>query len=307
MRPETHEIGRSAGASRVRLVRYAPTEKQLLHAHPSASLTLILSGEIEERSGSKTAHGVAFDVVVKPAGVEHSDAFGPRGARTLQLLLSKEDETCTEDSGHRLGAWRWIRGGSVGLALLRVLASAASDGSTRGPRVAGAELDALLAEVLAAIDPPAPRRGGHAPCWLLRVRSALEEDSIPIGSLALSQGVHPVHLAREFRRHFGTAPTAYRRDARVRRAVSSLAASPRGLAEAAVEAGYADQAHMTRELHQALGATPGAVRDLLARLHRPPLPPPSPASTSCSTDPIPRTGVRQRWIRSRPEEQRAGS
>jgi AraC-like DNA-binding protein len=68
-------------------------------------------------------------------------------------------------------------------------------------------------------------------------------------------------MARAFRRHFGTSPYRYltmRRLDQVR-AISRTSAS---LAEAALDAGFADQAHMTRQFKQAFGLTPGRWRDL---------------------------------------------
>jgi AraC-like DNA-binding protein len=48
------------------------------------------------------------------------------------------------------------------------------------------------------------------------------------------------------------------------RAVRSLLATNTSLAEAAVDAGFADQAHLTRVFRSIMGATPGQYRAALA-------------------------------------------
>jgi AraC family transcriptional regulator len=76
--------------------------------------------------------------------------------------------------------------------------------------------------------------------------------------------VHPVHLAREFRRHFGLSPSEHRRRGRLRRAGRLLADSKVTLVDAAMAAGYSDQAHMTRDLRSATGLTPRGLRRMAA-------------------------------------------
>jgi AraC-like DNA-binding protein len=62
-------------------------------------------------------------------------------------------------------------------------------------------------------------------------------------------------LTRQFRRAFGTSPDRYRTR---RRLDLARAAIERGtsLAQAALEAGFADQSHLTRQFKQAFGLTP---------------------------------------------------
>ena len=68
-------------------------------------------------------------------------------------------------------------------------------------------------------------------------------------------------MARAFRRHFGTSPYRYvtmRRLDHVRAALRTH----NSLADAAADAGFADQSHMTRQFKQALGISPGRWRQL---------------------------------------------
>ena len=66
--------------------------------------------------------------------------------------------------------------------------------------------------------------------------------------------------ARAFRRAYGVPVTEYARRLRVRAAADRVASTEQPLARIACEAGFADQAHLTRELRRATGLTPGALR-----------------------------------------------
>jgi AraC-like DNA-binding protein len=61
-------------------------------------------------------------------------------------------------------------------------------------------------------------------------------------------------LRRLFLEHTGVTPKVFARIARMRRALELIETEP--LAEAALEAGYADQAHLTKELKDLVGMTP---------------------------------------------------
>jgi AraC-like DNA-binding protein len=65
-----------------------------------------------------------------------------------------------------------------------------------------------------------------------------------------------MHVNRIFQRAFGLAPHAFLNAARVRRACDLLRQGI-SIAEAAVAAGFADQAHFSRRFKRIYGVTPG--------------------------------------------------
>lgn len=86
-----------------------------------------------------------------------------------------------------------------------------------------------------------------------------------VGTLAAVSGVHPRTLERRFRIRVGVSPKRFLRVERVRYAAVLLRRgwSPTG---AALEAGYADGAHLARECRALLDASPGAFRPPVAFL-----------------------------------------
>ncbi|MEU4516612.1 AraC family transcriptional regulator [Nonomuraea wenchangensis] len=123
------------------------------------------------------------------------------------------------------------------------------------------EVAVLVADALRrhAGDPARDGAGPLAVAALARVRELIAADPagrLTVAELERASGLDRWTLARQFRAAFGTSPTRFRTMRRldvVRRALRH--GTP--LREAALEAGFADQAHMTRMFKRAYGLTPG--------------------------------------------------
>lgn len=108
------------------------------------------------------------------------------------------------------------------------------------------------------------RRGGTAGDGLagaLAERLNVEHGAVSVGSLADDFGLSERQLSRRCTAAFGYGPKVLGRVVRLQSALSLLG---RGesfpLARVAADAGYSDQAHLTREVHSLTGLTPTAVR-----------------------------------------------
>ena len=150
-----------------------------------------------------------------------------------------------------------------------------------------AELNDAVVPIDEALGPPGERlvqRLAETPTWEERLRlldEALGGDAVPElwpevawlrGQLAASHGQARVealmdetgwsrrHVTERFRRQLGLSPKAYARLLRFEHATSLLSrpATPCTLAQVAVEAGYYDQSHLTRDFVALAGLTPGA-------------------------------------------------
>ena len=104
--------------------------------------------------------------------------------------------------------------------------------------------------------PPGPDRRVAA-----RIRELLQDGAgdLTADDLAVAAGCSRYAAYRAFTQAYGLAPSDYQRQLRVRAARRLLIAgvSP---ARAAAEAGFADQAHLTRWFRRYYGVTPGAYR-----------------------------------------------
>ncbi|MCC6993165.1 MAG: AraC family transcriptional regulator [Deltaproteobacteria bacterium] len=127
----------------------------------------------------------------------------------------------------------------------------------RAPATPRAALDALEAALLghlARVARPDPR--------VAHAAAALFAPAPPdVGTLAGRLGWSRQHLTRAFQHHIGLGPKQLGRIARLQRAILHLQHAPgAALAEAALDLGYADQAHMCRDFQDLAGVSPTTAR-----------------------------------------------
>ncbi|MDX1623621.1 MAG: AraC family transcriptional regulator [Gemmatimonadota bacterium] len=246
----------SAEAFRVQEIHYPPDYRQAPHAHDTTGITLVLGGEIRETASRREEEASSLSVVVKPAGTVHADRVGPRGAWTVRVEIL--DEKALLGDARDLGPWRWLHAGPGVRPLLGLRRALAGDPAGPDPEEAVAE---LLGEVTDADGP----NGHTSPGWVRRAREAIEDragEGIRVRDLAAELEVHPVSLTRAFRRAYGVPVSVYRRRVRLRRAAARISATAQRLSRIAHATGYADHAHMSREVRESTGLTPTRLREL---------------------------------------------
>jgi AraC-like DNA-binding protein len=124
-----------------------------------------------------------------------------------------------------------------------------------GPADALRSLSSLLAARRAALRAPDP--------VVAAAVAALGRHPARISEIARCVALSERQLQRRFREHVGYGPKTLQRVLRFQRALRGLAtgdAASRDLAWHAAAAGYADQAHLTREVHALSGLTPLQLR-----------------------------------------------
>jgi AraC-like DNA-binding protein len=123
-------------------------------------------------------------------------------------------------------------------------------------------IESLLLELL-AVASATPARERRMPGWMRLVREMLHggwRDTVRTAEAAAMAGVHPVYLARVFRRIAGCTLAEYVFRLRVQFACRRLAQPEVHLSTLALEAGFADQSHFTRVFKRVTGITPAAFR-----------------------------------------------
>jgi AraC-like DNA-binding protein len=131
-----------------------------------------------------------------------------------------------------------------------------------------------LAEALLDVDPStgagatAIRLDGSA---IARARQLLDAQTTRVirsSELEAATGLTRYDLARQFRLAFGTSPYRYSLMRRLDRARAELRRNRR-LADVALAAGFADQAHLSRRFRSAYGLTPARYRALAGQVTDP--------------------------------------
>lgn len=155
---------------------------------------------------------------------------------------------------------------------INAMLSRALDAAFRVP-LESLAVDSLLMDLAQGL--MAGERGGVGPANSRRVdvraveraRQFLDAEKTRVvhsRELEAVTGLTRYDLARQFRTMFGTSPYRYLIMRRLELA-RTLMHETRSLVEVALEAGFADQAHLTRTFRSAFGLTPARYRALRAR------------------------------------------
>jgi AraC family transcriptional regulator len=230
------------------------------HAHEHACIVMLMEGSFVERFGHRTISCANPVALYKPAGERHANEYGRAGARFLivEILPRRLDRLrlCGD-------VWDGIR--AVQDARMVDLAASLHRELAHADAYSTMSIEGLVYEVCAGLG-----RGcsldtdSVAPLWLRRVRDALDESFTQrhcICDLAEQARVHPDHLSRLFRRHFGVLIGTYIRNRRLDWAAKQLATTSASLADLAIRSGFADQSEFTRRFREYHGMTPGRYRE----------------------------------------------
>ena len=121
-------------------------------------------------------------------------------------------------------------------------------------------IESLVTEVIVFASRLARKSGNR---WAERARRLIEEEfasPLSLGGIASAVGVHPVHLARQFRAAHGCTVGEYIRRVRVAFARRELVMTDKPIAEIALSAGFFDQSQLTKTFKRVTGRTPAAYR-----------------------------------------------
>ncbi len=249
---------RRIGGLVLTLCRYEPGLSEPWHVHANPTFFLLVAGRQRDCSRQMEFDQDPLTAVFHPTTEPHSGFVGPRGMVGLNV---EYDHTWLDSHGigkQELGGYQPLASIWSRLAFIQLLGNA-----FRETPVARGDIETIALELLDPVFrfPFSPRR--TTPPWLHRAMSMLRDQfrsPITLRIVAAEVGVHPVHLARVFRREKGCSVSEYLRALRVAEASRLIVDAGRPLAEAACEAGFADQPHLCRVFSSTFGFTPKTLR-----------------------------------------------
>jgi AraC family transcriptional regulator len=233
------------GSSEISDVVFAPGSRLTWHFHPHTCLAVVIGGSVRKRFPRLEEDATDGTVIEMPAEERHEDLFGRDGARIVVL-----------ESDDRPGTLRCFRDWRA-----TVLAHRVSRELARPDAFTSLALEGLALEIEVAV--ARERAGRHHEPRLDAVREMLLDDlSSPpsLSSIAREIGLHPSHLARLFRAHYGESIGEHGRRLRLEWVAYLLERSDEELASIATRSGFSDQSHLTREFKRHYGVTPGRYR-----------------------------------------------
>ena len=230
-----------------------------LHAHENAFLYFVVEGVCEDVSRRMARVVGPSTLVFHAAGESHSNRWHGAAGRAFHIDISQARATAIRTYAPLRDSPIELKGGVAPWLANRLYAE-----YRRADHVSLLAMEGLALEILAELSRhPAGGPECTPPPWLLRARDLLHArftEDLSLDQIASSVGIHPVHLARVFRRHFGCTPGDYLRKLRVESACRRLASSDVPLCEIALAAGFADQSHFTRTFRRLMRMTPGQFR-----------------------------------------------
>jgi len=228
------------------------------HDHEEASFCLVTSGSVVETCDQRSYELGEGSVMLRPAGSVHANTFGPEGADLLIGGLAPDEATPGHLGGHLVRRISHFTDGPVTFLALRIYRELMTQDDLTPVIV-----DGLVRELLVL----AMRQEDHGvrstPPWLRHVRERIRDEfveGVSVRDMAEEAGVHPSHLSRAFKKHYGVVIGDYVRHLRVDRAADALLTTDRSIALIAHESGFFDQPHLTRVFRRHFGLTPGRFR-----------------------------------------------
>lgn len=198
------------------------------HRHDEAYVAVVLAGGYEEAGETGRRRLAPGEVAVHEAFAGHRNGVDPRGAVVLNLPVLD------------------LPGGFGRIADPDALARIAERDPIAAALMLRETLHPLAAELLDWPDDLA--------------RALADEPQISLSAWAAERGLAAETLSRGFQRVFGLSPKRFRFEHRARRALRGLADGDAPLAFVALDAGFADQAHMSHAVTAFTGWSPGAWR-----------------------------------------------
>ena len=234
---------------------YPPNLDLSKHEHEQVYFSVVLEGAYDENFGARARSCRPLTFTFHPSGESHSDCFHRTGGR----IFSVELERSWIDRMHELSpliedSFAFDGGVLPKLALKMYREFRDLD------ELSHLTIEGLSLEVIAET---ARRRtyklDRKPPRWLSDARELLQEhfaEPLTLSLIAQQVGVHPVHLAREFRRHYQLTVGEFIRKRRVEYACQQLSTSNRPLADIAMAAGFSQQSHFSKTFKRFTGMTP---------------------------------------------------
>jgi AraC family transcriptional regulator len=194
-----------------------------------------------------------------PVGEVHSDQFHERGAREFNIEIIDHRLRNLCERSRFLEYSVQMHRGKPGWVAARIYSEFRLMDDLSWLAIEGLTIE-LIAEIARYGAKPLSRK--PLP-WLSQVEDIIHSrytERLTLNELARSVGVHPVHVAREFRRRVGCTIGQQIRQLRIEHASRMLAKGNISLAEIALASGFADQSQFTKTFTYLVGMPPSRFR-----------------------------------------------
>ena len=239
--------------------RYTPRLTLPHHSHQSSYFGFVLKGTYTEECQQKSRTCYPSMIVYHPAGESHAQYFDNTPVHLFRIELDQarlrslrrtDFDPESPDAGNGL---------AVGLSQKLYNELCEPDAMSH------LAVEGLALELIATLARGKSARSitRQPPRWLAQAHDFIKSHflkHLTLEEIAMTAGVHPVTVVREFRRHYGCTIGEMVRHERIEFACSELAQSEKSLTEIALSAGFHDQSHFTKTFKRLTDTTPSRYR-----------------------------------------------
>lgn len=242
-------------------INYTPNCSFPTHIDRHSRISIVLNGKLKETVGNIEEYATSASMVYKPKDVEHSNLFGPQGARIISLGF-RDDHLLKEWSPKDIDHWQWhhhFKHTPLSNSLLNTLWQESSIEA----------IEDCAFDLIANMHPSLKSTPLLSyPSWLDKVEEYIHDDyshNLRVKDLAAELNIHPVYLSRVFRRKYGQSVKEYIHDVRIQRTIEVLAETEAPIVQVALDHGFADQSHLNRVFKSRMGTTPWNYRRMIQK------------------------------------------
>jgi AraC-like DNA-binding protein len=226
------------------------------HTHQLPFLCLLLEGRYEEEAAGAAVRYEPLTLVFHPARLAHRDRVYP-GSRMFTVEFTEHWSGVLAQFAPAQRSLYTLSGADPLWLMLRLYEH------LRDRTLTELTVQTLCYELAGSFDRMDGAPDSSPQPWLQTLRAELDTrfgEHVDVAALADRTGVHPVHLARAFRKAYKVTVGDYVHRKRIQQACRMLRGTADSIAAIAEDLGYTDQSHFSRVFRSITGTTPAKYR-----------------------------------------------
>jgi len=230
------------------------------HSHEAHYFCFVLSGSYKESYDQKVRSCEPLMILYHPAGELHAQSFDQTAVDLFRVEVTPTRLRYPTHPDLSIEGRDFRGGAPVGLA------SKLYQEFQEPDAVSHLAIEGLGLEFIAALARESKCRSRTSPKparWLAQAHELVRSrylEHLTLDDIAGAVGVHPVTLAREFRRQYGCTVGELVRRERIGFACRALLKPAESIAAVAISAGFYDQSHFAKTFKRLTGMTPASYR-----------------------------------------------